>query len=236
MTETPTLDSKIVEEMTRIANMQDVYQRYKATDDPDEQGNLDDEAVGVIFSGRDPQADPNYKRDLDELEDQFYSSVKDSLKTIKINTQLSVAGLKEDYASNQDLIYKTVEDKLNEALADAENKGDAVDKIMYALGPTLRALIKVDVTQEDADNVYHADFTRRTNVIPRRTKNGVGSIEEATNSQYRVIASGYIVEETDKKGITTYTIDTEKLKKLIDNPVTGSILYSAKPEQQRQAA
>lgn len=236
MAEQKTLDKRVEAEMVKIAGMQGVYQAYQEASrkgDEERQGDLDNIAIRVILQGRDPKKDPKFQEDLQTLEDQFYCSGKDALKTIKDHLSSTIHSIEEAYKGSQDIIYRTVEASLNSALDGAENKEDAVSRIMYALGPALRAVTRINMTQEGADEAYYTEFTSRTRVIPRRARSGVGNIEEAVNLQYKILSSEYLVEKKDRNGKTTYVVDEKKLKELVENPLTGSILYHSKPQKKK---
>lgn len=236
MAEEKTLDSKIEKEMASIAGLFSIMKDYDHAQKPSELASLEESAIQIMLQGRDPK-DPNIQSDLEFLRKEFDAHPKDAYKKISSGLAQRIGEIKADYQSNQEVIYQRIEAKLNEELASAKNKLDAVNILLKYFSA---ALERPDIKQEDADKIVLMDFVNRTK-MPHISKEhpNIGDTDYAVLSLYRRELANYLAEGEDKKEKkTVYRIDSDKLSEFVKDPVMGSAIYTAlhAPKKKAKAA
>ena len=236
-----TLDDKVLDEMVDIAFLSDVVENYdEASKKPSQLSKLKQTALEVLLSeyrfdenATDEEkavyleARKEFRKELDSTD--AYTMIAEALGT-------RVGSIKEYYDQNIDRIYQEIENKLNSDLAGIDNKGEAINAILYAFAPMFK---KPDISQEQADQIKWGEMQQKAK-FPYSTKEhpGIGNIEQATLSQYRLMTAKYVTEDKDGDGnVIGYKIDTDALKERVKaSPIVGSILYNAEKPQEQQYA
>lgn len=213
-----TLDKLVIDQIQLLGGLQSVYRGLKETTDYDQRAQLYN-MFNALMVNRNPfeAVDPI---SLAERMDKFDAEGR----VLHVNENLiTYAGTFEPaYQANKTKIIKTVEGKLNAAM---KGKGDlphAVDALLpYLAG----ILVPSKMSQEEADRSYHGNLYKQHNGRLFAGYNIGGNVEAARLQELRNRATEYI-KETAKKGGTQYTIDNVKLNELMDDALTGSVLYS----------
>ncbi len=219
----PTLES-IVGEMRNISGLSYVLNSYDLAKDPSEQAGLLDVATRIL-SNEQPGTS-TYEQTLGQLEGDRGSAY---LK-LEGSRSARLKGIEAGYKANKDKILEAIVEKFNKDLQGAKDVNDAIAKISYAL----QQLFVIPEVSQDEANRYAADSLRKTTKMPILTKPVYGNPEEIRDLRYRLIASEFIQEEKGKDEKPSYSVNREKLAKLVENPVAGSILYTAeKPKEQK---
>jgi len=215
--EIPSLES-IVGEMGKIAALSNIYNQYDYAEKPSEKGELLRVAATVLSNARDGA---EFNATYNQLEGEGFSD------KLKYSRDRRVEQIGEAYEARRNEILSRIVDKLNKDLKDAKNLREATQKIGYAFAPLISRM-----TQEDADKEM-TEYLEDKAMIPV-TK----PVHADRNSLYGLRVARFISEFITESGEgeeKSYSIDREKIAKLVENPVIGSTLYSAeKPKERAQ--
>ena len=224
--QTLTLES-IVGEMKNISGLSYVLNSYDLAKDPSDQAGLLDTATRILSNAQ--PGTPLYEQTLGQLEGDRGSAY------LKLDTSRSarLGIIEEAYKANKEKILEAIINKFNKDLQEAKDMNDAVKKISYAF----QQLFVIPEISQDEANRYATESLREKTKMPIMTRQVYGNPDEMRDLRYRMAVSEFVKEEKGKDEKTIYSVDKEKLTKLVENPVAGSILYTAeKPKEQKKQA
>lgn len=213
-----TLDKLVIDQIQLLGGLQSVYRGLKETTDYDRRAQLYN-----IFSALMVNKNPFERVDplsLAEKMDKFDAEGR----VLHINENLATyaSTFEPVYKANQKEITKTVESRLNAAMKGKKDMPHAVD----ALLPYLAGILSPSkMSQEEADRSYRGNLYNQHQGRLFAGYHIGGNVEAARVQELRNRATEYI-KKTAKKGGTQYTVDNAKLNALMDDALTGSVLYS----------
>ena len=117
---------------------------------------------------------------------------------------------------------------IDEVVGSIQNtiKGKTKAEAAEILKDYLTGLIDVGKPdQQTLNNAANASRADRLRIY--RAKNATGTISEYEDLMLRIEASKYLKDtKNDKDEVVGYTLDTEKVGKLMDNVATGAVVYT----------
>ncbi len=216
------LDEKLIEEMSKIAGMYDTVHNYEGA-------SLDERSASLGPFTQFAAESEDHLRDIAmELEN---SDDVSRFKKMKGFLSGRVARNEGAYNSSLDEITEEVVNKFNEDLEEATNPYEAASNIAYAFAQLGK---KKDLSQSEADEIKASELSQFYGVNFTHVKGA--DVKEASARAYSLAvrnqAMEYIVEEEsgDKK---EYRIDEEKIRKLVEEPLIGSVLYTAEKPREK---
>ena len=221
-TKTKTLDKLVIDQIQFLGGLQGVYRGLKEAADYDQKAQLYN-IFNALMVNRNPfeTVDPI---SLAERMDRFDAEGR----VLHINENLATyAGdFKPVYEKNKKRIITTVKGKLNDAMKGEKDLPHAVDALLpYLAG----ILIPSKMSQEEADRSYRGNLYKHHQGRLFAGYHVGGNVEAARLQELRNRVTEY-VKETGK----SYKVDNAKLNELMDDALTGSVLYStatAKPKK-----
>jgi len=210
-----------------LSNETNVLRKLGKSNSIEEQSNLYKVAAQMV-SGEDEE---NYERAMREFtRSPVYAHIE-----IEGHRNNFAKSIENTYKQNKDKITKGIESKMNKSLKQAEDKATA---------SMILAQYLIDIIIESPEvSQDHVDGLERMGVqrigLPYAFE-ARGSVEQYKSLELRKKASEYLKEIKDSEGkITGYSVNSEKLGKVMDSVITGASLYERakaieESESQRQ--
>ena|SRR3989344_6254954 len=210
-----------------LSSETNVLRKLGKSNSIEEQSNLYKVAAQMV-SGEDEE---NYERAMREFtRSPVYAHIE-----IEGHRNNFAKSIENTYKQNKDKITKGIESKMNKSLKQAEDKATA---------SMILAQYLIDIIIESPEvSQDHVDGLERMGVqrigLPYAFE-ARGSVEQYKSLELRKKASEYLKEIKDSEGkITGYSVNSEKLGKVMDSVITGASLYERakaieESESQRQ--
>ena len=179
-----------------------------------EQANLYEIAAQMVSGKKEGE---NYERAMRE----FTRSPVYAHLEIEGHRDNFAENIKDLYKQNKDKITKGIESKINKNLAKAKNKADAS---MILAGYLNDIVINIpEISQDQVDEIERMSVHNMGLPYAFEAR---GSVEQYKSLELRKKASEYLKETKDSEGKTTgYSVNSEKLGKVMDNVIAGASLY-----------
>lgn len=147
-------------------------------------------------------------------------SPEEALRYSKEATISRAKELEQIYKENKSKILNEVSSIMNKNISSAKNKAEAAS----ILSPYFEGLINVpEIDQATLDEYEQEGLAKRIGVSMNFSAKG--NKEKYESLQYRMVAGGYI-KENSKDGNITYNVDKDKLAETINEILPGAIIYS----------
>jgi hypothetical protein len=213
--------------MSGLYDLTSLSQSYNNAKTPSDRSRILSGTVKTldhIAGNEDPKVTEQVMANL-EISPEAYQ-----LKTRNRIGQLA-AGIAQDYEAHKPAIRSAVIEKLNASLNGAEDKADAIRSLYYAFLPLLNV---EEPTQEEADKELE---TKVRAVLGMNTVSNAGRGDQKAmhDLRYRKALADYVTETKDGEGKATYRINEGKIDELLNDPLHGAVLYSARPPKENKS-
>ena len=213
----PTLEQMLLD----LSGETEILKNLGKSKSIEEQSNLYDIAAQMISQEKNGE---NHERVIKELtRDPIYAYMQ--IEGHRDNFAQSIQDL---YKEGKGKIAKDIESKINNNLRQAKNKATA--SIILANYLTDILIKTPEVTQDEVDGIEREEIYKMRLPYAFEAR---GSVEGYKNLELRKAASKYLTETKDGDEVK-YSINSEKLKEVMEDVIKGASLYGRTLTIERQ--